>query len=324
MYPMWKILIFLFLFLLSGCSINSLTMWGELDKVHVVKSTPYVKHYRAYFQRTDLHTIQKSKKYLFFYNKHTKDLAILLHPTYKYVLYSFSHPNLVIKINSDRKHGYRHMLKILKRKGYRVISPHSVGYTTHIALRRYKKVKTILVEVKDYQHLQSLYKKAIRTYNAKGIKHIQTRLPKVLIDSYYTKYKAQATTWEQSEQVEIIASKLRLNEPIPEKEEISQKKEVEAKITTDIEENNTEQLYTYYLKNASYYELNNFLSSSEARSTFSTTQYNNLKIRNQRLEEKNLLENGSLEELITTYKKDKSPIYKQKIMQRIKEIQQNE
>jgi len=298
-------------------------MWGELDKVHVVKSNSYVKYYRAYFQRSHLQTIQKGQKYLFFYNKQTKDLAILLHPKNKYVLYSFSHPNLVIKINSDRKHGYRHMLKVLKRKGYRVTSPHSVGYTTHIALRRYKKVKTILVEVKDYQHLQSLYKKAIRTYNAKGIKHIKTRLPKVLIDSYFTKYKAQATTWEQLKQLEIIASKLRLNEPASSKEEIPQKKEIETETTTDTDKHNIEQLYTYYLKSASYYELNNFLSTSDAKINLDTIQYNHLKTRNNQLKEKNLLENGSLEELIEAYKKDKSPKYKKKIMERIKEIQQN-
>jgi len=318
---MFKILIFLFLFLLSGCSINSLAMWGELDKVHVVKSNSYIKYYRAYFQRTHLHTIQKGQKHLFFYNARTKDLAILLHPKNKYVLYSFSHPNLVIKINSNRKHGYRHMLKILKRKGYRRTSPHSVGYTTHIALRRYKKVKTILVEARDYQHLQSLYKKAIRTYDAKEIKHIKTRLPKVLIDSYYTKYKAQATTWEQLKQLEIIASKLRLNESVSSREEMPQKKEIET--TTNTDKNNIERLYTYYLKNASYYELNNFLSTSDAKNTLNPTQYKHLKTRNNQLKENILLENGSLEELIEAYKKDKSPKYKKKIMERIKEIQQN-
>jgi len=299
-------------------------MWGELNKVHIVRSNSYVKYYRAYFERQHLHTIRNGKKYLFFYNKKTKDLAVLLHPANKYMLYSFSHPNLVIKINSSRQHGYRYMLNVLKRKGYRPTNPHTVGYTTHVALRRYKKVKTLLVEVKDYQRLQSLYKKAIRTHNAKEIKHIRTRLPKVLIYPYYTKYKAQATTWEQLAQLEIIASKLHLNESVSVTEELSQKKEDNDETTTVTHENNNnEQLYTYYLKNASYYELNNFLSTAEAKNTLTPAQYNNLIAKNNRLKEKNLLENGSLEELITAYKKDKSPKYKAKIMQRIKEIQQN-
>ena len=320
---MQKMLIFLFLFFLNGCSINNLSTWSEIDKVHIVKRSSYVKHYRAYFQRKHLYTIRNGKKYLYFYNKRTKDLAILLHTKNKYVLYSFSHPGRVIKIYSGRKHGYQYMLKELKHKGYRVTSPHAVGYTTHVALRRYKKIKTLLVEVKDYKQLQNIYKKAIKTYDAQEIRHIKTKLPKVLINSYYIKYKAQATTSEQLRQLEIISAKLRLNKSSSTRKDISQKEAITLETTTDTHENNTKQLYNYYLKNASYYELNNFLSTSEAKNTLSTTQYNNLKTRNSHLQEKNLLQNGSLEELITAYKKNKNPRYKSKIMQRIKKIQQN-
>ena len=322
---MQKIFIFLFLFLFSGCSVNSLILWDELDKVKVVKQNTYIKHYRAYFQRSHLQSIRHGKKYLYFYNKRSKDLAILLHPKNKYVLYSFSHPHVVIKIRSDRKHGYYHMIKMLKRKGYRVTSPHSVGYTAKVSLRRYKKVKTLLVEVKNYQYLQSLYRKAIKTYNAKGIKNIRTRLPKALIESYYKKYRTQATTQEQLKQLDIIAAKLHLNgsaaktEKVPEEEE-----ETEAQIQTVTKENRPEQLYSYYLKNASYYELNNYLSTSEAKSALSYAQYNTLKNRNSQLQEKDLLENGSLEELITAYKKNENPRYKSKIMQRIKKIQKSQ
>ena len=319
---MQKILIFLFLFLLSGCSMNSLLVWGEIDKVHIVKSTSYVKYYRAYFQRTHLHTIRNGKKYLFFYNKRTKDLGILLHPDNKYILYSFSHPNLIIKIHSDRKHGYHNMLKVLKRKGYRVTSPYAVGYTTHVALRRYKKVKTLLVEVKDYQHLQNLYKNAIKTYNAQGIIKIKTRLPKVLINNYFNKYKAQATTQAQLEQLEIIASHLKLYKTAAIEEDGFQAEEIKDKSRENNIKNNSDQLYHYYLNSTSCYELNNYLLTSEAKNTLSTTQYNTLKRKNDQLKEKKLLENGTIEELITAYKKNKSPRYKTKIMQRIKEIQQ--
>jgi len=318
---MQKILIFLFIFLLSGCSIDGLVVWGELNKVHIVKSTSYVKHYRAYFQRTHLHTISHGKKYLYFYNKRTKDLAILLHPDGKYVLYSFSHPNLTIKIRSNHKHGYYHMLKVLKRKGYRVANPHTLGYTTHIALRKYKKVKTYLVEVKDYRHLQSLYRKAIKSYDATGVKKIRTQLPKVLINTYYQKYKAQATTEEQLKQLEIIASKLKMDSPPAEQEALPQEEE-ESTAENDREERDKD-MYRYYMNDASSYELNNYLSTAEARSILTHNQYTLLKKRNSKLQEQKLLHEGSLEELITAYKKDNNPRYKTKIMQRIKEIQQN-
>ena len=310
---MQKILIFLFLFLLSGCSINSLMVWGEIDKVHVVKHTTYVNYSRAYFQRTHLHTIRHGKKYLYFYNKKTKDLAILLHPKNRYILYSFSHPDLTIKIHADRRHGYYHMIKVLKRKGYRITSPHTVGYTTNVSLRKYKKVKTYLVEAKAYQHLQNLYRKAIKNYDATEIKKIRTPLPKVLIATYYQTYKAKASSPEQLKQLEIIASKLHLNETVSTETE------------NTLEENGRDEreaLYTYYLKDASYYELNNYLSTSEAENRLTSQQYTTLKKRNNRLKEQKLLHEGSLEELITAYKKDNNPRYKVKIMQRIKEIQQ--
>ncbi len=316
-----KIFIFLFLFFLSGCSIDSLMVWGEVDKVHIVKQTSYVKHYRAYFQRSPLHTIRHGKKYLYFYNSKNKDLAIVLHPQNKYILYSFSHPNIVIRIHSDRRHGYHHMIKVLKHKGYRVASPTAVGYTAHVSLRRYKKIKTLLVDVRNYRHLQSLYRKAIKSYNAKSIQPIKTKLPKVLIKPYYEKYKAQATTPAQLEQLKIIAAKLHLNAPVS-KEETALQEETQTIIDTLDSEEEAERLYHYYLSDASYYELNNYLSTSEARSTLSYNQYNTLEKRSRQLYEKKLLESGSLEELITAYKKNKNPQYKAKIMSRIKEIQQ--
>ena len=315
---MQKILIFLFLFFLSGCSIDSLMVWGELNKVHVVKSTSYVKHYRAYFQRSHLHTIHHGRKYLYFYNKRTKDLAIVLHPNGKYILYSFSHPNLTINIRSSRKHGYYHMVKVLRHKGYRIATPHTLGYTTHIALRKYKKVKTYRVEVRDYRHLQNLYRKAIKNYDASGIQKIRTRLPKRLIKNYYHTYKAQATTEEQLKQLKIIASKLKMNssaapaavqESLPPVEKPAKERD--------------ENIYRYYMQDASPYELENYLSTAEAKSTLTPKQYLVLKKRNSRLKEEKLLREGSLEALITAYKKDNNPRYKTKIMQRIKEIQQS-
>jgi len=321
---MQKVIIFLLLFLFSGCSIDGLIIFGEVNKVNVVRDSTYIKHYRAYFHRTHLKPIRHGKKYLYFYNRKRKELAILLHPKNKYILYSFSHSGSKIKIRSDRKHSYYQMIKVLKHKGYRITSPHAVGYTAKVSLRRYKKVKTLLVEVKNYQYLQNLYKKAIRTYNAKKIKNIKTKLPKVLIESYYKKYKAQAGTEEQLKQLAIIATKLRLNKPVSTTEEtIIQKEETQTQTHIDTKEDTARQQYSYYLKNASYYELNNYLSTSDAKSVLSYSQYNTLKSRNNQLQEQDLLQNGSLEELITAYKKNKNPHFKSKIMQQIKKIQKN-
>jgi len=320
---MQKILLVLFIFLMSGCSIDGLIVWGEINKVQVVKQNTYIKHYRAYFQRTHLHSIRHGKKYLYFYNKKTRDLAILLHPKNRYILYSFSHTNIVIKIPSSKKYGYYHMIKILKRKGYRITSPHAVGYTAKVSLRRYKKVKTLLVEVKNYQHLQDTYKKAIKTYNAGKIKNIKTRLPKVLIESYYKTYKAKTSTQKQLNQLNIIAGKLHLQKSVSNMKKIPQKKNTQSQTATSTKENTTQQLYTYYLNHASYYELNNYLSTSEAKNALSYTQYHTLKRKNSQLQEEDLLQNGSLEELIEAYKKNKDQRYKSKIMQRIKEIQKN-
>ncbi len=322
---MRKIFIFLFLFLFSGCSIDGLIVFGEVNKVNIVRNSNYIKHYRAYFHRTHLKPIRHGKKYLYFYNRKRKELAILLHPKNKYILYSFSHSGSKIKIRSDQKHNYYHMIKVLKRKGYRVTSPHAVGYTAKVSLRRYKKVKTLLVEVKNYQHLQNLYKKAIKTYNAEKIKNIKTRLPKVLIESYYKKYKAQASTEEQLKQLAIIAIKLRLNKLVSTTEEtIIQNEKTHPQTATDTKAAASKQLYNYYLKNASYYELNNYLSTSEVKSTLTYSQHYSLQKRFHNMKEEHLLQNGTLEELIAAYKKNKNPKYKEKILAQMKDLQKTE
>jgi len=320
---MKKILLFLLIFFLSGCSLNTLLVMGEINKVRLVQNTSYVKHYRAYFQRTHLRSIRHGKKHLYFYNRRKRDFAILLHPKNSYILYSFSHPGNVVRIRSDRKHGYSYMLRTLRHKGYRPTSPHTVGYTAHLSLRRYKKVKTYRVDVRDYRRLQQLYKKAIRTYNPKVIQNVRTKLPKVLIYSYYKKYKARATTWEQFRALKIIADKLSLEKSATLKEKPTEE-ESEETVTVAKKEENTKPDYHYYLKKAHYNELNHYLSTPEAKRTLSYAQYNTLQKRNNHLKEKKLLEEGSLEELITAYKKNKNPKYKAKIMQRIKTIQEKQ
>jgi len=212
---MQKMILLLFFLLLNGCSFNNLFVGGEIDKVTVVKYTPYMKYHRAYFSRAQLKTIRAGKKYLYLYNAKTNDIAVLLHRRNQYVLYNMSNPKQQpYAINVTSKTKYWQVLKGFKHKGFKIIkSLASVGYTASVSRKRYKGVKTILIEIQEYSRLQTLYKKAIKTYNASKIKNIKTRLPKSLISSYYTQYKKRAKTRAQLLQLSVIAKKLKLKAP---------------------------------------------------------------------------------------------------------------
>ena len=332
---MQKILLILLFFLLSGCSLNNPFLSGEVDKVYVVKHSTYLKKHRAYFAREDLKPIKNGKKYLYLYNKKKKDLAILLHPKNQYRLYSLSFPEkkeTVFKVHRNRR--YSAILKKLRRKGYYPADPEKYGYITSTALRRYKGVKTILVEVKDYSKLLTLYKEAIRTYNAKKIQSVKTSLPKFFIASYYEKYRKRAKTKAQTEQLRIIGRKLKLYTPKP-KVETPQKitenqnltethKTDEApveRIITEEKPQKSVKPYTYYLHTAPYEELRSYLSEEDARENLTYNQYRKLK---ERLEEEELLREGSLEELISAYKRNKDPRYKSKIMLLMKKVHETQ
>ena len=340
---MQKILLFLFFFLLNGCTLNSPFLVGEVDKVYVVKYDSYVKHNRAYFTRTNLKPIQNGQKYLYLYRAKDKDLAILLHRKNKYQLYSLSHPDKKVILFKTKAHTKtRTVLKNLRRKGYRPIAPVTAGYTSRVSMQRYKGLKTLLVEVEDYSRLQHMYRKAIRTYNANNIKHIKTKLPKELISSYYKQYHKRAKTQRQLAQLQIIARKLQLNsagraaqntkkdlkksteETVEEEtvEEIVEEK-VPKKVTVNkvIEKpKEVTKSYSYYLKSASYTELNTYLSKSETRDDLTYNQYNQLK---EKQKEEKLLLDGSLEEVIAVYKKNKDPRYKTRSLELMKKVHEN-
>jgi len=329
---MQKILLILFFFLLNGCALNSLFLTDEVDKVYVVKHSPYIKYHRAYFTRTNLKPMQNGKKYLYLYHAKEKDLAILLHRKDQYRLYSLSYPDKKeIIFNASHKTKYHTVLRSLKRKGYRLTSPTKAGYTSNVAQRRYKGIKTLLVEVEDYSRLQEMYKKAIKTYNAKNIKPIKAELPKEFISSYYKQYHKRAKTQEQLEQLQIIATKLQLNsaeavaqatEKALEEEKVKEEKVLEeVKITEVIKKpRKVTKPYSYYLKNASYDELNTYLSGSGVRDHLTYNQYNKLK---EKLKEEKLLQDGSLEEVIAAYKKNKDPRYKTRSLLLMKKAQEN-
>ena len=332
---MQKILLLLFFFLLNSCTLNSPFLVGEVDKVYVVKHDSYVKHHRAYFTRENIKPIQNGRKYLYLYHAKGKDLAILLHRKNKYQLYSLTYPDKKVLIFKTHKAKDRTILKNLRRKGYHPVSPATIGYTSRVSMQRYKGLKTLLVEVDDYSRLQNMYKKAIRTYNAQNIKHIKTKLPKELISSYYKQYHKRAKTQKQLEQLQIIAEKLELNsagavvqttkedsKQIVEEEKVTEEKvPKEVKVIKAIKKpREVTKPYSYYLESASYNELNTYLSTSESREDLTYNQYNTLK---ERLKEERLLVDGSLEEVIAAYKKNKDPRFKTRSLELMKKVQES-
>ena len=328
---MQKTLLLLFFFLLNGCSLNSILALGEVDKVQTVKQNTYFSHYRAYFTRSQLKPIKKNQKYLYFYNKKKKDLALLLRRSNKYYLYSLYHPKVgKITINTHKKTRYRDIVKALRRQGYFASSPRAVGATSKVALRRYKGIKTLLVEIKDYRTLQIKYRTAIRTYNASKIEHIKTRLPHTLIANYFNTYRKRATTSVQKEQLARIANKLHLNTPEIKQvkqeieEVIQEEEEVQAVLAKEIPEPilvEEPSSFDYYAQEASYYELDNYLTDSVSKDKLSFNQYTQLNKRHAKLKEAKILKEGSLEELISLYKTNKNPKYKSRILELMKEAQ---
>ena len=303
------------MFLFGGCSLDTLSALNEVDKVQLVKRTSSMKLYRAYFVRTHLKPIRRGQKYLFFYNAKKEDLAILLHPGRRYKLYSISHPHRVIlSVNANRKTKYRHIIRTLGSKGYRLTSLSKIGYASRVKLRRYKGFKTLMVEVRDYRHLWGIYRKAIRNYDAKYIKNVKGRLPKRLILPYLRRYEKKASTPEQRAQLRKIASRIKGGTgmavaPVP-----------QAKKQT----NNNDALYHHYRDKASYDELSDYLSSPEAGYTLTYRQRNVLKARQSKLKEEKLLRDGSLEELIAAYKVNNDPRYKARILVLMKRAQESE
>jgi len=316
---MQKALLVLFFFLLNGCSLDSLLALREVDKSQVVKSSSYVKFYRAYLTRTHLKPFKNGKKYLYFYNKKAKDLSILVHRKNQYILYSLYHPTKdAVVFKTNHKTNYTHIATLLKRKHYVPTTCAKIACTSHVALRRYKGIKTLLIEVKDYSRLQNLYKKAIRNYRAKTIQSTSIKLPKVFIYSYFKTYEKRARTQKQLDQLHIIAAKLKLN--------ATQKVKKEAIKDIDIASEAPKELslpYSYYTNDASYDDLNDYLSSTRTKEYLSDTHYNTLVKRRETLKEEELLQHGSLETLIAAYKQNKDPRYKNRILSLMKKAQEN-
>jgi len=323
---MKKALLLALFFLLNGCSYESLLALGEVDKVEVVKQNASVSHYRAYFTRTQLKPIKNRQKYLYFYSKKDKDLAILLYKNHSYTLYSLYHPKRSALHFQANKHApYTHIKKALRKHGYLPSAPHTVGATSKVSLRRYKGIKTLLVEVKDYSHLLAKYKKAIQNYDASSILKTRTLLPSVLIADYFAAFQKKASTEEQKEQLKIIAEKLHLNTPdiqVPDSQ-IKEEMQVQEALAKEVpEEIQPAVPFDYYAQEASYHELDTYLNNPTTKNVLTFNQYTQLTQRHAKLKEEKLLKDGSLETLISAYKTNKNPRYKQRILELMKEVQQ--
>ena len=221
-----KIIPFLLLLLFQGCSFNSLFIEeDEINRVTIVNYTSYKRHHRAYFTRDDLIPINK-KKYLYLYKKKDNDLAILLHRKNQYLLYSMSKPNQEpYKMKVTSKTTLSQVLKGFHKHGYETISSlANRGYISSVSYKKYKGLKTLLVETIEYSYLQKIYRNAIKSYNARKVRYIKTRLPKQLIRNYYQFYKKRASSDKQFLQLQSIAKKLGLPIPtLPKKQNITNK-----------------------------------------------------------------------------------------------------
>ncbi|MBA1420467.1 MAG: hypothetical protein FAF03_06315 [Epsilonproteobacteria bacterium] len=230
-----------------------------------------------------------------------------------------------------QKHApYTHIQKALKKQGYLLSSPHAVGATSKVGLRKYKGIKTLLIEIKDYSALQEKYQKAIRTYDASSIVKIKTQLPHVLIDNYFKTYQKKASSEEEREQLDLIADKLHLHTPEgknndAQEEEIKVQEALAKEIPEEtispsvIPENAS---FDYYAQEASYHELESYLNDNKTKNSLTFNQYTQLTQRYTTLKDEKMLKDGSLEELISSYKTNKNPRYKKRILELMKEAQQ--
>ena len=315
---MFRVVVSVFLLLFGGCSLESLSALNEVDRVELVHRNASMKLYRAYFVRTKLNSVRGHRKYLFFYNSRREELAILLHPGRRYKLYSITRPHrVIVTAGADKRRGYRHIVGILSRKGYHRVSLSKVGFTSRTALRKYKGFKTLMVEVRDYRRLLHRYRKAIRSYDASLLAREKGKLPPALIMPYLHRYEKMAGTPERRAEIALIGSRLKAGGarvetaalPSPETERV---------------EKRTDAIYRHYRDDASYEELESYLSGEESKYALSYKERKVLQARRKSLRGEWLLKHGSLEELISAYKSNGDPRYKARIMILMKRAQERE
>jgi hypothetical protein len=296
--------VFLLIVLLAihGCSLNQLFLTDEIDKITIVKHTSWIKHNRTYFTRANLKVLRNGTPYLLFLNQQKQDLGVLLHRGNTYIFYHFFAPSKKpFLLHGSRKH----VFSFLYRHGYHILeTPESAGYAVRTGPRRYKGVKTYLIDITDYSKLKKRYEKAIRTYHSKMISDIRESLPKRMIEPYLRYYWQRAKSETQKKALKRIAKKLHIVFEQP-----------DIPVPVSISEQTP---YHYYRYRASMYELGNYLQSVESRAALTPAQYTLLQHRLQTLQKEKLLEEGSLETLIAAYEKNHDPRFKQRILELLK------
>ena len=325
---MRNIVLAFMLFFLSGCSLNHLLLSEEVDTVNVVKYQKYFKHHRAYFKRDNLQFVARHSKYLFLYRTKKKELGILLRRHNTYTLYNFINPEKAnITLKSKKALSYKKLLKHFSLAGYKPANLSHLGYSSKIALRRYKGVKTLMVEIKDYSTLKQKYEKAIRSYQSKDILSIKTYLPKKFIYPYFKKYQNQTQSPEKLKQLQRIATKLHFRDKT-----LIIEKDLEEEVNEEIDKDEDENIYVpnhdnakeydYYLHRAPVNELKGYLAKTNTRFSLTHNEYQALQTHYNKIKAKTVLKDGSLEELIAAYKVNKDPKYKKRIMILMKETQE--
>jgi hypothetical protein len=324
-------LVIVSILILNSCSIDSIVALTQLDKIEQVQHNSYITKYQGYFARRNLHPISYGHKFLYLYNHRARKFAILLHPNDRYVAYSVASNSR--KIMDLKSGGYRYAIRLLKRYGYRRVTPSQVGYKVHIARRVFKGHKTYLLSITNYQKLIYRYKQAIKTYNYKRVKYIRTKLPKELIRGYFNRYRVKASTRYEREQISLIGIKLGIIKSRKTAHSISKKEDKKPlanikkdrehpiiKPTTPTVKEKPKSLYERYSKVTSYSTLHRFLISKEAKESLTYAEFSRLKYKEAKLQERELLAHGTIEELIAQYKKTNNPRYKSKAMELMKNI----
>jgi hypothetical protein len=282
---------------------NQLFLSDEIDRVNIVKYTSYTKEHRAYFTREGLMPVVHGKKYLFLYHPKHQNLYVLLRKKHQCLLYNMSVPNTGPKkytCTSTRK-----LIHALQKAGYKQPGDlERLGFVIRTGFRRYKGIKTIMIDVKDYRPLKKEYEQAIRTYNASKLSGIHTSLPKKMILPYFTRYYNRAQTPKQKEALRKIAKKLNIG--------ISEQPDEQPDLI--------QPLFPYYLHQASFSELDAYLQTAQSKEELGYGERSLLEHRLEEMKRKKLLEEASLERLIEEYKKNPDPEFKKNILSRIKEL----
>jgi len=300
---MWRYLgIVLMALVIEGCQTPPLWTSSELNTFQVVSYGYDVRHYRAYFTRADLSLLPNKKRTMFF--EHTKHhtLAVLLRRRNRYELYDMSDPSHPkIRFETPKPLSLSALYRRLRRYGYRPANLQKLGIQVAIAPRRYRGVKTWMIEIEDFSRLKKRYLKAIKLGQSALVRRLKP-IPAVLIAPELRAAFIAARTPKKRKALIRIARRLRINLP-------------ETSHPAQTSQSSSPHRFEYYLKRASESELRKILNTSTEKTKINSVQRRALRQRLHQLERDRLLKKGSLDELIDAYRREKDPLLKRRIME---------